>query len=84
MKVLQGKVRLQGFMSSPTPETHVRDIACAFATAERVRMKRAHVSALTVVDRVLIGFLLLEGCELWWAGERRALRGRAGGTDFYL
>src|SRR5438093_10130789 len=28
--VLQGAVPLQGFASSPTPETHVRD-ACAFA-----------------------------------------------------
>src|SRR5678815_2196624 len=32
-KVLQGAVRLQGFASSPTPDTHVR-VACACAAAD--------------------------------------------------
>src|SRR5438874_9047785 len=33
-KVLHGAVRLQGFASSPTPETHVR-VACACAAVEK-------------------------------------------------
>src|SRR4051812_13659076 len=53
-KVLQGAVRLHGLRSSPTPDTHVR--VCAFAAAESERIKSAKVSALTVVDKVLIRF----------------------------
>jgi hypothetical protein len=41
--VLHGAVRLHGFASSPTPETHVR-VAWAFATAETNNKKLAHTS----------------------------------------
>src|ERR1051325_6017145 len=38
-KVLQGAVRLQGFTSSPTPDTHVL-VACACA----IELKRKHTA----------------------------------------
>ena len=47
--VLQGAVRLQGFASSPTPETHVRD-ACAFA----VRLIPATNTKIPRTRRVLM------------------------------
>src|SRR5215470_19639374 len=38
--VLHGAVRLQGFTSSPTPETHVR-VAWAWATEAAINVKQA-------------------------------------------
>src|ERR1043165_9108931 len=51
-KVLQGAVRLHGLRSSPTPETHVRDCACA--SVERARMKIEQVRSLIVMDILFI------------------------------
>ena len=44
-KVLQGAVRLQGFASSPTPDTHVL-VACACAADAQARVTTRKVSAL--------------------------------------
>src|ERR1044071_5170510 len=38
-KVLQGAVRLHGFASSPTPDTHVR-VACALSEVAMKRQQR--------------------------------------------
>src|SRR5215217_7162018 len=45
--VLQGAVRLQGFTSSPTPDTQVR-VACAWATEATVRVKMARANIFNV------------------------------------
>src|SRR5437588_11664110 len=43
-KVLHGAVRLQGFASSPTPDTHVL-VACACAADAQARVTTRKVSA---------------------------------------
>src|SRR5437588_12107713 len=48
-KVLHGAVRLQGFTSSPTPETHVR-VACAWAT-----LANPATSAAVKIKRTAVG-----------------------------
>src|SRR5262249_16937072 len=56
-KVLHGAVRLQGFASSPTPETQVR-VACARAGAEQTTGSNS--PAIAARNTILrIGFLRL-------------------------
>src|SRR5215207_1697679 len=59
--VLQGAVRLQGFASSPTPDTHVRE-ACAWAIDTDANMKVARAKTLIVNRNLLIcSLLIVEG-----------------------
>src|SRR5689334_6077815 len=60
--VLQGAVRLQGFTSSPTPDTQVR-VACAWAREVTVKVKRVTAMIFKVKRNLLICVLLL-GVEL--------------------
>src|SRR5215212_1537136 len=56
-QVLHGAVRLHGFTSSPTPDTHVRE-ACAWAIDTEANMKIARAKTL-IVNRNLLIFSLL-------------------------
>jgi hypothetical protein len=56
-QVLHGAVRLQGFASSPTPETHVRE-AWAWAIETVANMKIA-IAITLIVNRNLLIFSLL-------------------------
>src|ERR1051325_3350049 len=56
-QVLHGAVRLQGFASSPTPDTHVRE-ACAWAIETVANMKIA-IAITLIVKRNLLIFSLL-------------------------
>src|SRR5438270_13861786 len=57
-KVLQGAVRLQGFTSSPTPETQVR-VACACPTAENTSTMHDIASKWNLNRKPFITTLLL-------------------------
>src|SRR4026207_1863883 len=54
-KVLHGAVRLHGFASSPTPDTHVR-VACAFANEAKNTQPANPVKALKAS---LVSFIAL-------------------------
>jgi hypothetical protein len=59
--VLHGAVRLHGFASSPTPDTHVR-VACACVIDARASMNTAAASMFSVIRNLFIVGLLL---RLW-------------------
>src|SRR5256714_11225715 len=62
-QVLQGAVRLQGFASSPTPDTQVR-VACAWAIEANANMKVAIASNLIVSRNLFIWSLLFLWVEV--------------------
>jgi hypothetical protein len=60
-QVLQGAVRLHGFTSSPTPDTHVRE-ACAWSSDATAKMNVAIAKVFKVNRNLLIcSLLLVEG-----------------------
>src|SRR5205823_7937279 len=70
-KVLHGAVRLHGFASSPTPETHVR-VACACAVAEKPITRTAVPRNRRILEVIIWIVGLFEG---WIARHlREALR----------
>ena len=78
-KVLQGAVRLHGFTSSPTPETHVR---VAWAEADFANKKNTSAASTPTNERrrmmILPGTRSLRTAR--GGRERRTLRGRGLGT----
>src|ERR1700749_1491390 len=83
--VLQGAVRLQGFTSSPTPETHVL-VACACATADRATVKARRTNILSGVLLLSISVSLSVGRKILGRAKSagafaKALAGKAGQAD---